>query len=79
MHFAQGISDFGSVGSGFDNMASSVYNRGNSCDARFYTGTGYSGSSFLLARGAYRTDLINYPLPTGDTWNNVISSGKFTC
>ncbi|MDR6975058.1 hypothetical protein J2X68_001742 [Streptomyces sp. 3330] len=51
------------------NNAESLYNNGNSCNVRIYSGTGYTGSSYVLSRGYYNGSLANTVY-----WHNVASN-----
>ncbi|MER5433761.1 peptidase inhibitor family I36 protein [Streptomyces sp. NPDC002588] len=51
------------------NNAESLYNNGNSCNVRIYSGLGYTGSSYVLARGYYNGSLANTVW-----WHNVASN-----
>lgn len=59
----------------FDN-AESVFNRGNECDVRIYSKTGYTGYSFILHRGKYVSDLDSWL--SGHYADNV-ASNKWVC
>lgn len=42
------------------NNAVSIFNNGNSCNVRIYSGLNWSGSSFVLNRGSAVADLTGY-------------------
>ncbi|MFD8734517.1 peptidase inhibitor family I36 protein [Streptomyces sp. NPDC059618] len=52
----------------FDN-AESLFNNGNNCNVRLYSGTGYTGSSYVLDRG-----YLNGSLANTVWWHNVAAN-----
>ncbi|MEH0417983.1 peptidase inhibitor family I36 protein [Streptomyces sp. B21-083] len=52
----------------FDN-AESLYNHGNNCNVRIFSGLGYTGSSYVLDRG-----MTNPTLANTVWWHNVASN-----
>lgn len=65
-----------------NDTASSIYNRGNSCNIRYYEDVNYGGRNEGLTRGSLVSDLRSVLLPfpgVGQTWNDRISSHKFVC
>ncbi len=75
--FEQAISRMSAFG--MDNKASSVYNNGNSCNARFYQDSLYGGYSLFVPKGTGYSDLSKVKMSTLFTWNNRVSSGQFVC
>ena len=71
IYFQNGIANFANVGSGFNNMASSLKNSGNESNARWYLNTNYGGDSYLLKRGWVWSNL------QGTKWQDALSSAKF--
>ncbi len=51
------------------NNAESLYNNGNSCNVRIFSGTGYTGSNYVLSRG-----WTNPTLSGTVYWHNVASN-----
>ncbi|MGW2642025.1 peptidase inhibitor family I36 protein [Streptomyces sp. NPDC001348] len=51
------------------NNAESLYNHGNNCNVRLYSGLNYTGASYVLARGYYNGSLANTVW-----WHNVASN-----
>jgi hypothetical protein len=51
------------------NNAESLFNNGNSCNVRIYSGTGYTGYSYVLSRGYFNGSLANTVY-----WHNVAAN-----
>lgn len=66
-----------SVPANRDDIATSVYNHGNSCNIRFYNISNYGGRYFAMSIGQAIGNLANYAFPDGGNWDNRLSSFKF--
>ncbi|WP_329112095.1 hypothetical protein [Streptomyces sp. NBC_01353] len=61
-----------------DNEASSILNKGNDYEVKFYSKTVYTGDHICLARSeAYASDLSDDKMTNGTSANNTISSHQW--
>lgn len=70
-----------SYNSTMSNKATSIYNRGNSCDIRIYADTSYAGHNDLVPRGNQYSNLALWwwggnPFTS---WNDQIESHRWVC
>lgn len=80
VYFANAIKDFGTVGTGFDNRTSSLYNHGNDCPIWVFQYRDYEGYQLYAAKGVKYGDLTTVKMGSdGANWNNKITSGAFYC
>lgn len=77
VHFANQIPNFGGIYE-FNDQASSLTNRGQSCTVFFYSGTYGGGYEGWNSRGTYWASLHDAKMgSSGLSWNDQISSGYF--
>lgn len=74
--FAEKIPNFKNYS--MNDRASSVYNNGNDCAARFYQNSYYGGEELHVPKGKGYSDLSKLRMGFR-TWEDKISSGRFFC